>query len=122
VIVRQSGMDIGHGELREFGDNLFGSPALKIVPHMDVPHSDARSGDARLAATDPRVCGDRTPFHDLARSRVHTRVRPSDRILVVMTSDSLPQAGRSPVAAVLYPARGFPSIEDWQDQPADKEV
>jgi hypothetical protein len=77
VIVRQGSVDVSHGELWEFGNHLFGSQALKVMPNMDVPHSDARSRDARLAATYSNVSGNVTPFDDLVPSGVHTLIQSS---------------------------------------------
>jgi hypothetical protein len=76
VIVHERGVHVGDGQLREFCNDLLGSHALKVMPNMNVPHSNTRARDTRLAATYRTVNGDVTLLNSLVLSRSHNSIRP----------------------------------------------
>lgn len=51
-VVREGGVNIGHGELRVSGDDVPGRHARAFVPKNDVPHSDAMADNPRFTAAD----------------------------------------------------------------------
>ena len=54
VVLRQRGIDVGEGNLREEPDDLIGRQASLLVPDDNVLDANAMSGNAWPAAADSR--------------------------------------------------------------------
>ncbi|GEM_PF-1871481 len=64
-------MDVCHRELRKTHNNLLRCPTIEVMPHMDVPHANARTDQARLSTA---YFG--RAFNVLGQSRSHPSIIP----------------------------------------------
>ena len=118
VVEGQGPVDIGECKLRIMSDDFSGCLAAKVVPYMNVPHTNPRTSHTRLAPADGRFALDVLGDDWMVLMNVHASMiarlgRDSQWELIVGTQDLWRTATRLPSR----PA-GLSSADSQSSQPA----